>query len=92
LFDVSFVIPDEPSSSYDTITIYGMQIIGTQRSTEKSYPSVQGHWQPNDRVRFSVRVPKEYADPSRGWDLTFCVGSAKGCYPSPNLLTLITQK
>lgn len=92
LFDVSFAIPDDPNSNFDTIKIYGMQIVRAERYTEKSYPSVQGHWRPNDRVEFSVRVPKEYADASSGWNLTFCVGSATSCYPSPNLLTLISQK
>jgi hypothetical protein len=92
LFNVSFVIPDDPNSNFDTIKIYGMQVVGAERYTEKSYPSVQGHWRPNDRVEFSVRVPKVYADPSSGWNLTFCVGSATSCYPSPNLLTLISQK
>jgi hypothetical protein len=89
--DVSFVVPDVPNSTFDTITVYGMQIMGTQRSHDRNYPSVYGHWQPNDHVEFSVRVPKEYADPSKGWNLTFCVGSAPSCYPSANLLTLIPE-
>jgi hypothetical protein len=55
-----------------------------------SYPLIHGSWQPKERVEFSVRVLKENADPSLGWNLTFCVGSATACYPSPNLLTLIT--
>jgi tetratricopeptide (TPR) repeat protein len=88
---VSFVIPDVPDLKFDTITIYGMQIIGNQRSHDMAYPSVHGSWQPREHVEFSVRVLKEYADSSLGWNLTFCVGSAAGCYPSPNLLTLITQ-
>jgi hypothetical protein len=91
LLDVSFVIPDVCDLKFDTIEIYGMQIIGKQRSHDLAYPSVHGSWQPKEKVEFSVRVLKEYADPSLGWNLTFCVGSTAGCYPSSNLLTLITQ-
>ena len=91
LLEVSFAIPDVPDLKFDTITIYGMQIIGKQRSHDTAYPSVHGSWQPKEHVEFSVRVLKEYADPSLGWNLTFCVGSATGCYPSPNLLTLMPQ-
>ena len=91
LLDVSFVIPDVCDLKFDTIEIYGMQIIGKQRSHNMAYPSVHGSWQPKEKAEFSVRVLKEYADPSLGWNLTFCVGSAARCYPSPNLLTLITQ-
>jgi hypothetical protein len=91
LLDVSFAVPDVPDLKFDTITIYGMQIIGKQRSHDMAYPSVHGSWQPKEHVEFSVRVLKEYADPSLGWNLTFCVGSTAGCYPSPNLLTLIAQ-
>lgn len=90
LLDVSFLIPDVPDSDFETITVYGMRFVGTQRSDDKSYPTVHGHWKANDQVQFSVRVPKECADPSKGWNVTFCVGSATSCYPSPNLLTLVT--
>jgi hypothetical protein len=92
LLDVSFVVPDVPEDTFDTITVYGVRFVGSQRSHDKSYPSIRGHWQPKDHVEFSVRVPKERADPSEGWNLTFCVGSAASCYPSANLLTLISKK
>jgi hypothetical protein len=91
LLEVSFEVPDAPDFKFDTIKIYGMQIIGKQRSHDVGYPSVHGTWHPKEHVTFSVRVPKEYADPAFGWNLTFCVGSTAACYPSPNLLTLITQ-
>ena len=89
--DVSFAIPDVPDFKFDTIEIYGMQIVGRQRSHDMAYPSIRGSWQPKEKVEFSVHVLKEYADPLLGWHLTFCVGSTAGCYPSPNLFTLMTQ-
>jgi hypothetical protein len=91
LLDVSFAIPDVSDLRFDTIKIYGMQIIENQRSNDMSYPWIHGSWQPKETVEFSGRVLKENADPSLGWNLTFCVGSATACYPSPNLLTLITR-
>jgi hypothetical protein len=89
---ITFEIPNDPKITYDLITVYGTQIIGANRSHDRSYPSVRGHWQPKDQVTFAVQVPKEFTDPSKGWDLTFCVGSDAGCYPSANLLTLISEK
>ena len=89
---ITFVVPDDAKTSYDLITIYGTQFIGADRSHNHSYPSIRGHWQPKDQVTFTVQVPKEFTDPSKGWDLTFCVGSDAGCYPSANLLTLISEK
>lgn len=89
---VAFIIPDVSSYTFDTITVYGMRIVGGQRSDDTNYPSLHGSWKPNDRAEFSVRVPKECTDPSKGWNLTFCVGSTAGCYPSSNVLTFIAQK
>jgi hypothetical protein len=89
---VTFVVPNDPNTSYDLITVYGTQFIGANRSHDHSYPSIRGHWQPKDQVTFAVQVPKEFTDPSKGWDLTFCVGSDASCYPSANLLTLISEK
>jgi hypothetical protein len=89
---ITFVVPDDAKTSYDLITIYGTQFIGADRSHNHSYPSIRGHWQPKDQVTFAVQVPKEFTDPSKGWDLTFCVGSDAGCYPSANLLTLISEQ
>jgi hypothetical protein len=89
---ITFVIPDDPKTTYDLITVYGTQFIGANRSHDHSYPSTRGHWQPKDQVTFAVQVPKEFTDPSKGWDLTFCVGSDASCYPSANLLTLISEK
>jgi hypothetical protein len=92
LLKVTFVVPSDPKISYDLITVYGTQFIGANRSHDHSYPSIRGHWEPKDQVTFAVQVPKEFTDPSKGWDLTFCVGSDAGCYPSANLLTLISEK
>jgi hypothetical protein len=89
---ITFEIPNDPKIAYDLITVYGTQIIGANRSHDRSYPSIRGHWQPKDQVTFAVQVPKEFTDPSKGWDLTFCVGSDASCYPSANLLTLISEK
>jgi hypothetical protein len=91
LLHVSFIVPDAPQFSAELITVYGMQMVGTQRLHDQNYPSVHGHWKPNERVEFSVRVPKECADAAKGWDLTFCVGTPAGCYPSANLLKLIAE-
>jgi hypothetical protein len=92
ILKVTFVVPNDPKIAYDLITVYGTQIIGVNRSHDHSYPSTRGHWQPKDQVTFAVQVPKEFTDPSKGWDLTFCVGSDASCYPSVNLLTLISEK
>jgi hypothetical protein len=89
---VTFVVPNDPKISYDLITVYGTQFIGANRSHDHSYPSIRGHWEPKDQVTFAVHVLKQFADPSKEWDLTFCVGSEVGCYPSANLLTLIPEK
>jgi hypothetical protein len=92
LIKVSFLVPDVQNYTFDTITVYGLRLIGTERSDDKNYLSLHGRWKPNDPVEFSVRVPKEFTDPSEGWNLTFCVGSTQGCYPSSNLLKLTGQK
>ena len=92
LLKISFLVPDVPNDTFDTITVYGARIVGTQRSDDRDYLSLHGSWKPNQPAEFSVRVPKEFTDPSKGWILTFCVGSTAGCYPSSNLLTLISQK
>lgn len=86
LLKISLVIPEVPNDSFDTITVYGTRIVGSQRSDDRDYLSLHGSWKPNDAVEFSVRVPKEFSDPSKGWILTFCVGSTSGYYPSSNLL------
>jgi hypothetical protein len=89
---ITFVVPDDPKTTYDLITVYGTQFLEANRSHDHSYSSIRGHWQPKDQVTFAVHVPKEFTDPSKGWDLTFCVGSDANCYPSANLLTLISEK
>ena len=89
---VTFVVPNDPQSTYDLISVYGTQFSGANRSHDHSYPSIRGHWQPNEQVTFTVQVPEEFTDPAKGWDLTFCVGSDAGCYPSANLLTVSSEK
>jgi hypothetical protein len=89
---VTFLVPNDPKTTYDLITVYGTQFVGANRSHDHSYPSIRGHWEPKDQVTFAVQVPKEFTDPAKGWDLTFCVGSDAGCYPSANLLALISEK
>jgi hypothetical protein len=91
LIKVSFLVPDVPNYTFDTITVYGMRFVGTQRSEDRNYATLHGRWKPNDPVKFSVRVPKECTDPAEGWNLTFCVGSTQSCYPSSNLLKLTGQ-
>jgi hypothetical protein len=99
-YEVSFIVPPAPKPPavvvpFNLITIYEFQIppstpanLWTQRVDlpASTYPSVQGDWKPGDRVTFRVKVPKLLADPSKGWDLVFCVGAVAACYPSPNLL------
>jgi hypothetical protein len=92
VFEVAFIIPNVPNYAFETITVYGTRIVEGQRSDDKVYLSLRGSWKPNDPVEFSVRVPKEFTDPSKGWILSFCVGSTAECYPSSNLLTLVTPK
>jgi hypothetical protein len=89
--NVSFLVPDAPGHAFDTVTVYGMRIVGTERLNDKSYPTLHGNWNPNDTVEFSVELPKEFSDPAKGWNLTFCVGSSASCYPSSNLLKLATR-
>jgi hypothetical protein len=92
LIKVSFIVPDVPNYSFETITVYGMRFVGAQRLDDRNYPTLHGRWKPNDPVEFAVRVPKEVTDLSEGWNLTFCVGSTQSCYPSSNLLKFIGQK
>jgi hypothetical protein len=92
ILKVTFLVPNDPKTTYDLITVDGTQFVGANRSHDHSYPSIRGHWQPKDQVTFAVQVPKEFTDASKGWDLTFCVGSDAGCYPSANLLTVISEK
>ena len=102
LLDVSFLTPDIPDESYNYFSVYGTRIVEGQRSNDKNYAFLYGQWKPNERVEFSVRVPKESSDSTKGWILTFCVGSmapnpaqpgsfTSKCYPSANLLTRISQ-
>jgi hypothetical protein len=90
---VDFTIPaaDKNIAHFNLITIYGLQLEDGSRSDlpPKMFPSVRGNWKSGDRVTLQIDMPKKFADPARGWNLTFCVGSTEGCFPSPNLLTPI---
>jgi len=86
---VYFTVPeDESIVDVNLITIYGLQMQGGRRSDlpPGTFPSVRGHWKSGDRVTLQVDLPKKFADPDKGWNLTFCVGRAESCSPSPNLL------
>jgi hypothetical protein len=102
LLDVSFLTPDVSNESFNYVSVYGTRIVDGQRSNDKEYLFLHGDWKPNERVKFSVRVPKESIDPAKGWILSFCVGSATPnpaqpgtltlkCYPSANVLTKIPE-
>jgi tetratricopeptide (TPR) repeat protein len=90
---VDFTVPAarEPITRFTLITIYGLRREGEKRLDlpPDTFPSVRGNWKPGDRVTLQINLPKKFADPARGWDLTFCVGGTAGCFPSPNLLTPI---
>ncbi len=54
---------------------------------ESTFPHVDGTWKTSDKVSITVDIPKQFSDPSQGWDIRFCVmDSSSGCDPSPNLL------
>ena len=87
--EVYFTVPtDESIANFNLITIYGLQLEGGRRSDLPSdtFPSVRGNWKSGDQVTLQVDLPKKFADPEKGWNLTFCVGTAEKCLPSPNLL------
>lgn len=92
LMRVSFMVPDVPNETFDTIRVYGMRVVGTQRSDDRDYPTLHGSWKPNAPAEFSVKMPKEFTDSAKGWNLTFCIGTTASCYPSSNLLKLVTQR
>jgi hypothetical protein len=85
-YAVAFTVPNVPDATFNMVKIYCTQLAGLERTGEKAYPSLQGNWKPGDRVTFDVQVSKELANSSKGWNLTFCVGSDMVCFPSPNLL------
>jgi hypothetical protein len=102
LLEISFLTPDASNESFNYVSVYGTRIVDGRRSNDKDYLSLNGDWKPNERVEFSLRVPKDSTDPTKGWILTFCVGSAtpnparpgaftSTCHPSANVLTKIAQ-
>ena len=95
-FIVEFVVPNPPTIPgppmnypFNLITVYGFQISGMMRNDLPldTVPSRTGSWKPGEKVTLEFDLPKQFADPTLGWDLRFCAGSkAAGCLPSPNLL------
>ncbi|MGD0840906.1 MAG: hypothetical protein ABSA32_07095 [Candidatus Acidiferrales bacterium] len=93
---VSFIAP-APSATvlvpFRQVEVYGFRPApvagGLPRLLEPSaFPLFRGIWNPGDRVRIGVVVPKEDSDPSQGWVIRFCIGSpGTACIRSPNLLT-----
>jgi hypothetical protein len=94
---ISFTVPPDPHMipgpfPFNLITVYGFRRYGPNGTSRtelppSTFPSTQGNWNSGDRVTISVDVPKQFSDPVQGWEVRFCVGSSKGCIPSPNLLT-----
>lgn len=79
---------NNPDEVFDLIKIYGLQRVEGKlsRLPETMFSPVRGNWKTGERVSFQVNVPKQFADPAHGWNLYACAGTAKGCYPSDNLL------
>ncbi|MGA7217772.1 MAG: hypothetical protein WBX38_05635 [Candidatus Sulfotelmatobacter sp.] len=83
------IIPNSPRSDpINRITVYGSQIQNGSRIDLPSdiVPPIVGDWKPGDPVRLEFDLPREYADPSPGWNLRFCIGNSSSCMPSSNLL------
>ena len=90
---IDFMVPtDESITNFYIITTYGSQMEGGRRSylSEDTFPPVQGNWTSGDRVTLHVDLPKAFADPDKGWNLTFCIGTVETCLPSPNLLKSVS--
>lgn len=94
-FVVEFTVPDPASRPnfplpypFNLVTIYGNKIEDGRRVDlpKDAIPSIAGDWKPGEPVRLEFDLPKEYADPSQGGNLRFCIGNKTGCMPSSNLL------
>jgi hypothetical protein len=86
---VDFTVPTfEAIADFNLITIYGLREEGGKRTDlpHNTFPSVRGNWKSGDRVTLQIDLPKKFANPAQGWNLTFCVGTPEQCLPSPNLL------
>jgi hypothetical protein len=92
---ITFKAPKASSvvhAPFDLIKVYGDQKTGPPGSRPNmlpvsTFPYVHGNWKPGNHITITVDVPKQYSDPSQGWNLTFCIGATNGaCMPSPNLL------
>ncbi len=88
--EVSFIVPTGSATDRTTfVDVYESRTVAGVRSFRPAgaFEKLTGSWKPGDRVTLpQIELPKEFADPTKGWDLRFCVGSTAGCYPSPNLL------
>jgi hypothetical protein len=80
--------PNQKVDGFDRITVYGFQMVeNTRRSLPaNTFRTLPGKWLPGEQVTFTVDLPKIWSDSAQGWDLRVCIGSAVGCFPSPNLL------
>jgi formylglycine-generating enzyme required for sulfatase activity len=88
--EVSFIVPAGSATDRTTfVDVYESRTVAGARTFRPAgtFQKLTGSWKPGDRVTLpKIELPKEFADPTKGWDLRFCVGSTAGCYPSPNLL------
>jgi formylglycine-generating enzyme required for sulfatase activity len=88
--EVSFIVPAGSATDRTTfVDVYESRTVAGARTFRPAgtFQKLTGSWKPGDRVTLpKLELPKEFADPAKGWDLRFCVGSTAGCYPSPNLL------
>jgi TonB family protein len=99
-FVVNFTVPNPAISSgrlgsnplnlITVISVYSRLTRGDHQVSirQDTLPLIAGDWKPGDPVRLEFDLPKEYADPSQGWSLRFCIGnkSVLECIPSSNLL------
>lgn len=90
LFRVAFTCPQANSiiRGFNLITVYAFKTAkGGQRIQDMTLPSIKGEWSPGEPVRFDVQLPTAYVnDVTNSPNLRFCVGTAGGCFPSPNIL------
>jgi hypothetical protein len=90
---IDFIVPtDESITNFNLIKIHGLQVERGRRLDlpQGTFPSVRGNLTPGDRVTLHADLPKTFADPDKGWNLTFCIGTAQRCSPSPNLLKSVS--
>jgi hypothetical protein len=91
-YDVSFTVPPLSgllaANPVNLITIYSYKTDNAgNRSEDRTYNPLRGNWKTGDRVSLPIDIPKSYVeDKGHKIYLRFCVGSAQGCAPGPNVL------